>query len=47
MPESMLLTLLLNFVAYTLVFLFLLVKRVRIESFNAMAETARWGESST
>jgi heme exporter protein C len=39
MPESMLFTLLFNFVAYTLVFIFLLVKRVRIESLNVMAET--------
>jgi len=39
MPESMLLTLLWNFVAYTLVFMFLLVKRVRIESLQVMAET--------
>ena len=39
MPESMLFTLLFNFVAYTLVFIFLLVKRVRIESLNVIAET--------
>jgi heme exporter protein C len=38
MPDSMLFTLLFNFAAYTLVYAFLLVKRVRIESLNAMAE---------
>jgi heme exporter protein C len=39
MPDTMLFTLLFNFGAYTLVYLFLLVKRVRIESLNAIAET--------
>jgi heme exporter protein C len=39
MPDSMLFTLLFNFGAYTLVYLFFLVKRVRIESLNALAET--------
>jgi heme exporter protein C len=39
MPDIMLFTLLFNFGAYTLVYLFLLVKRVRIESLNAIAET--------
>jgi heme exporter protein C len=39
MPETMLFTLLFNFGAYTLVYLFFLVKRVRIESLNAIAET--------
>jgi len=39
MPESMLFTLLFNFVAYTLVFAFFLVKRVRIESLHVIAET--------
>jgi len=39
MPDSMLFTLLFNLGAYTLVYLFFLVKRVRIESLNAIAET--------
>ena len=39
MPDAMLFTLLFNFGAYTLVYLFFLVKRVRIESLNAIAET--------
>jgi heme exporter protein C len=39
MPDTMLFTLLFKFGAYTLVYLFLLVKRVRIESLNAIAET--------
>jgi len=39
MPESMLFTLLFNFVAYTLVFAFFLAKRVRIESLHVIAET--------
>jgi heme exporter protein C len=39
MPDTMLFTLLFNFGAYTLVYLFLLVKRVRIESLNAIAQT--------
>jgi heme exporter protein C len=39
MPDTMLFTLLFNFGAYTLVYLFFLVKRVRIESLNAIAET--------
>jgi heme exporter protein C len=39
MPDTMLFTLLFNFGAYTLVYLFFLVKRVRIESLNAVAET--------
>jgi len=39
MPDSMLFTLLFNFMAYTLVFAFLLVKRVRIESLNVIVET--------
>jgi len=39
MPDTMLFTLLLNVGAYTLVYLFFLVKRVRIESLNAIAET--------
>ncbi len=39
MPDAMLFTLLFNVGAYTLVYLFFLVKRVRIESLNAMAET--------
>ena len=39
MPDSMLFTLLFNVGAYTLVYLFFLVKRVRIESLNAIAET--------
>jgi heme exporter protein C len=39
MPDSMLFTLLFNFAAYTLVYLFFLVKRVRIESLHAIAET--------
>jgi heme exporter protein C len=38
MPDSMLFTLLFNVGAYTLVYLFFLVKRVRIESLNAIAE---------
>jgi heme exporter protein C len=38
MPDSMLFTLLFNFGAYTLVYLFFLVKRVRLESLNAIAE---------
>jgi heme exporter protein C len=39
MPDTMLFTLLLNVGAYTLVYLFFLVKRVRIESLSAIAET--------
>jgi heme exporter protein C len=39
MPDSMLFTLLFNVGAYTLVYLFFLVKRVRVESLNAIAET--------
>ena len=39
MPDTMLFTLLLNVGAYTLVYLFFLVKRVRIESLDAIAET--------
>jgi heme exporter protein C len=39
MPDSMLFTLLFNVGAYTLVYLFFLVKRIRIESLNAIAET--------
>jgi heme exporter protein C len=39
MPDAMLFTLLFNVGAYTLVYLFFLVKRVRIESLNAIAET--------
>jgi heme exporter protein C len=39
MPDSMLFTLLFNVGAYTLVYLFFLVKRVRIESLTAIAET--------
>ena len=39
MPDSMLFTLLFNFGAYTLVYLFFLVKRVRIDSLKAIAET--------
>jgi len=39
MPDTMLFTLLLNVGAYTLVYLFFLVKRVRIESLHAIAET--------
>jgi heme exporter protein C len=39
MPDSMLFTLLVNVGAYTLVYLFFLVKRVRIESLTALAET--------
>jgi hypothetical protein len=35
----MLFTLLFNFGAYTLVYLFFLVKRVRLEGLNAIAET--------
>jgi hypothetical protein len=35
----MLFTLLFNFGAYTLVYLFFLVKRVRIDSLKAIAET--------
>jgi len=38
MPESMLFTLLFNFMAYTLVFAFFLVKRVRIASLNVIIE---------
>jgi heme exporter protein C len=38
MPDAMLLTLLCNFAAYTLVYLFFLVKRVRIESLNAIIQ---------
>jgi heme exporter protein C len=38
MPDTMLFTLLFNFGAYTLVYLFFLVKRVRLESLNAIAE---------
>jgi heme exporter protein C len=38
MPDTMLFTLLFNFGAYTLVYLFFLVKRVRIESLHAIAE---------
>jgi heme exporter protein C len=38
MPDTMLFTLLLNVGAYTLVYLFFLVKRVRLESLNAIAE---------
>ena len=38
MPESMLLTLLLNFAAYTLVYCFLLVKRVRLENLRTIRD---------
>lgn len=38
MPDDMLLTLLFNFGAYTLVYLFFLVKRVRLASLRAIAE---------
>jgi heme exporter protein C len=38
MPDTMFFTLLFNFGAYTLVYLFFLVKRVRIESLKAIAE---------
>lgn len=38
MPDTMLFTLLVNFGAYTLVYLFFLVKRVRIESLHAIAD---------
>ncbi len=38
MPDPMLFTLLFNFGAYTLVYLFFLVKRVRLESLNAIVE---------
>jgi heme exporter protein C len=39
MPDAMLLTLLVNFGAYTLLYLFFLVKRVRLESLRAILET--------
>ena len=39
MPEAMLFTLLFNFGAYTLLYLFFLTKRVRIESLQAMSDT--------
>jgi heme exporter protein C len=39
MPDTMLFTLLFNFGAYTLVYLFFLVKRVRLEGLNAIVET--------
>jgi heme exporter protein C len=39
MPDSMLFTLLFNFGAYTLVYLFFLVKRVRIEGLQAILDT--------
>jgi heme exporter protein C len=39
MPDAMLFTLLVNFAAYTLVYLFFLVKRVRIESLQALLDT--------
>ena len=39
MPDAMLFTLLFNFGAYTLVYLFFLVKRVRIEGLHAISET--------
>jgi heme exporter protein C len=39
MPDCMLFTLLFNFGAYTLVYLYFLVNRVRLESLNAIAET--------
>ena len=39
MPDAMLFTLLFNFGAYTLLYLFFLVKRVRIESLKAIVET--------
>jgi heme exporter protein C len=39
MPESMLFTLLFNVVAYTLMFAFFLVKRVRLESLTVIVET--------
>jgi heme exporter protein C len=39
MPDTMLFTLLFNVGAFTLVYLFFLVKRVRIESLHAIAET--------
>lgn len=39
MADSMLFTLLFNFGAYTLVYLFFLVKRVRVESLRSIAET--------
>jgi heme exporter protein C len=38
MPDSMLFVLLFNFAAYTLVYLFLLVKRVRLESLRTIRE---------
>jgi heme exporter protein C len=38
MPEAMLLTLLVNVGVYTLVYLFFLVKRVRLESLRAIRE---------
>jgi heme exporter protein C len=38
MPESMLFTLLFNFGAYTLLYVFFLVKRVRLESLRAIIE---------
>ncbi len=38
MPDAMLLTLLVNFGAYTLVYLFFLVKRVRLEGLRAILE---------
>ena len=38
MPESMLFTLLFNFSAYTLVYFFFLVKRVRLESLHAIID---------
>ena len=39
MPDAMLFTLLFNFGAYTLVYLFFLVKRVRIEGLQAILDT--------
>jgi heme exporter protein C len=39
MPDAMLFTLLFNFGAYTLLYLFFLVKRVRLESLKAIVET--------
>jgi len=46
MPASMLFTLLFNVGAYTLVYLFFLVKRVRIESLRAITATYVEGEAT-
>jgi heme exporter protein C len=45
MPDAMLFTLLFNFGAYTLVYLFFLVKRVRLASLEALAETRIAGKA--